>query len=175
VSQAALHWVFAYGSLMWNPGFTHVACQPGVVHGYHRQLCVRSHHYRGTPEKPGVVFGLMPGGSCQGVAYGVEAAQWPETEHYLRERELITHVYREVSVKVRLRDSAEIMPALTYVVVPGHAQSMPGLSLEAIESLVREGVGLAGRNLDYVLKTWDRMQGLGLSDHRLEQLVKRLR
>jgi cation transport regulator ChaC len=51
-------WVFAYGSLMWNPGFPFLESHPALVRGYHRSFCVESTHYRGTKEKPGLVLGL---------------------------------------------------------------------------------------------------------------------
>ena len=62
-------WVFGYGSLMWNPGFAHLRAEKAVLHGAHRALCIYSTHYRGTPDKPGLVFGLKAGGSCVGMAY----------------------------------------------------------------------------------------------------------
>ena len=42
-------WIFAYGSLMWNPGFAHAESHPALLHGWHRSFCVYSHRYRGTP------------------------------------------------------------------------------------------------------------------------------
>ena len=58
-------WIFAYGSLMWDPGFAYVEAQPATLHGYHRQFCIYSYAYRGTPERPGLVLGLDRGGSCR--------------------------------------------------------------------------------------------------------------
>ena len=57
-------WVFGYGSLMWNPDVRHSETESGLLQGYHRRLCLRSTVYRGTPEQPGVVMGLTPGGNC---------------------------------------------------------------------------------------------------------------
>jgi cation transport regulator ChaC len=45
-------WVFAYGSLMWNPEFPHQEVRAARLLGYHRAFCVYSHHYRGTRERP---------------------------------------------------------------------------------------------------------------------------
>jgi cation transport protein ChaC len=55
------HWVFGYGSLMWNPGFPHIGAQPARISGFHRKLCVYSFHYRGTPEKARSRFRPGPG------------------------------------------------------------------------------------------------------------------
>ncbi len=68
-------WVFGYGSLMWHPGFPHLEVRAAHLYGYHRHFCVFSHHYRGTEACPGLVLGLDRGGSCNGLAYRVPAAQ----------------------------------------------------------------------------------------------------
>src|SRR6202051_4128958 len=62
-------WVFAYGSLMWNPEIAFAEARPGFLHGYHRSFCLYSRDYRGTPERPGLVLGLDRGGSCHGIVY----------------------------------------------------------------------------------------------------------
>ena len=51
-------WVFGYGSLMWRPGFPHLEVRLARLFGYHRRFCIFSHHHRGTPEVPGLIFGL---------------------------------------------------------------------------------------------------------------------
>lgn len=51
-------WVFAYGSLMWKPGFEFEEASPALLRGYHRAFCIASTHYRGNPEVPGLVLGL---------------------------------------------------------------------------------------------------------------------
>ena len=62
-------WVFAYGSLMWNPGFDYLERRPALLHGYHRAFCIYSNYYRGTDEQLGVVLGLDRGGACRGLAF----------------------------------------------------------------------------------------------------------
>src|SRR5918996_725222 len=60
-------WVFGYGSLMWNPGFATPETRGARLHGWHRAFCIYSEHYRGTPRQPGLILGLLPGGSCRGL------------------------------------------------------------------------------------------------------------
>jgi len=49
-------WIFAYGSLMWNPSFTFDARHVATIRGYHRSFRVWSRINRGTPDKPGLVL-----------------------------------------------------------------------------------------------------------------------
>ena len=50
VDQPGDVWFFAYGSLMWDPGFRPAEVRPALLHGWHRRFCVASAIYRGTPE-----------------------------------------------------------------------------------------------------------------------------
>src|SRR5260370_23609444 len=61
-------WLFAYGSVMWNPEFAFPEARPGFLYGYHRSFCLYSRAYRRTPERPGLVLGLDRGGACPGIA-----------------------------------------------------------------------------------------------------------
>src|SRR5690349_22308007 len=61
-------WVFAYGSLLWNPVFPVAEMRVAKLHGFHRRFCLWSLASRGTPECPGLVLGLERGGACRGVA-----------------------------------------------------------------------------------------------------------
>src|ERR1700740_1879106 len=110
-------WVFGYGSLMWGPGFEFIEQVQARLIGEHRALCVYSFDHRGTPEKPGLVLGLDRGGACRGVAFRVAGHLREGTIEYLRSREQITHVYREVMRTVCLdNEASQRVSALTYVV-----------------------------------------------------------
>ena len=59
-------WVFAYGSLLWNPAFEAAEQVVAVLPGWHRAFCIRLTRFRGTPQQPGLMMSLVPGGSCRG-------------------------------------------------------------------------------------------------------------
>src|SRR5512147_814033 len=99
-------YVFGYGSLIWNPGFTFLRSERALLHGAHRSLSVYSHRHRGTPEQPGLVFGLSRGGSCVGMAFEVAPDKWDGVFAYLQDREQDRGVYREAWRKVTLGDGA---------------------------------------------------------------------
>ena len=166
-------WVFGYGSLMWRPGFAYEERRKAEVVGYHRALCIYSHVHRGTQEKPGLVLGLDLGGACAGVAFRVAADLKDATLAYLREREQITLVYREVVVRARLDDGQEVA-ALAYVADRGHPQYARYLSREEVLRPVRQGVGQSGANPDYVRSTYDHLVELAIEDDDLAWVVARL-
>ena len=171
--NTATHWVFGYGSLIWNPGFAHVSAQQGLLKGAHRSLSIVSHHHRGTVEQPGLVFGLTRGGSCRGMVFEVADADWPQVYAYLQEREQVTSVYRDVMRPVHLADG-RLVGALAFLVDERHAQFAGRLSLEQQLAMVRAGVGLSGRNIDYVLNTARHLRELGIRDRQLMALADML-
>lgn len=162
-------YVFGYGSLIWRPGFTHAGAQPALLRGAHRALCVYSHRYRGTPERPGLVFGLRNGGSCHGMAFAIPEADWKEVRAYLWDRELVSGVYRPALRKLILSDGATV-DALAFLADPHHEQYAGGLTVEDEARFVRQGMGAMGPNTDYVLNTAQHLAELGLRDARLAAL-----
>ena len=169
-------WVFAYGSLMWRPGFDYLERRPARVIGAHRSLCVLSHRHRGTPERPGLVLGLDRGGTCRGIAYLVAEAKRAATVAYLREREQDTKVYREAMRTIWLLGEDERqVEALCYVVDRAHPQYAGRMSLDQQLHHVRQGHGQSGANRDYVLSTVQELESLGFRDAGLHLLAERLK
>jgi glutathione-specific gamma-glutamylcyclotransferase len=168
-------WVFGYGSLIWRPGFEFIEQVPARLIGEHRALCIYSFVHRGTPEKPGLVLGLDRGGACRGVAFRVAEKHRAATVAYLREREQVTTVYREVMRSVWLENEArQRVSALTYVVDRSHVQYAGRLSLAEQLRHVRQGHGRSGINRDYVLSTVAAIEAAGFRDSQLHQLAAML-
>lgn len=165
-------WVFGYGSLMWRPGFEFEERMQARLIGEHRALCVYSFVHRGTPEKPGLVLGLDRGGACRGIAFRVAEKNRAATIAYLREREQVTSVYREVKRSVWLENQArQRVSALAYVVDRGHVQYAGRLSPADQLRHVLQGHGQSGVNRDYVLATVKAIEAEGFRDAPLHQLA----
>ncbi|MBV9510247.1 MAG: gamma-glutamylcyclotransferase, partial [Caulobacteraceae bacterium] len=128
-------WVFGYGSLMWRPGFDYLERKTAVLHGRRRAFCIYSVHHRGTPQRRGLVLGLAAGGSVKGAVYRVDAAIWPQTYAYLREREQPTETYFEAWRPVRLEDGGMVR-ALVFLSDVNHPQWAGDLSPEAQARLI---------------------------------------
>lgn len=172
-------WVFGYGSLIWRPGFPFAEQRPAKMLGYHRSLCVYSHVHRGTPEHPGLVFGLDRGGSCRGMAFKVLPQNVDAVIGYLREREQVTSVYLERHLPVRIDgvsavDATRSLTALTYVVDRQHRQYAGRLDQEKLLSMVRNAAGQSGRNPDYVRETHRALLDMGVNDRTVAWLSEQL-
>lgn len=178
-------WVFGYGSLIWRPGFAHVETRRARLHGYRRSLCVYSFVHRGTRERPGLVLGLNRGGSCIGLAFRVPGDLRNEVITYLRERELVTNVYVERMLSIRLdegggengrgkTDGGETVSAVAYVVDRSHEQYAGALDAADAATVVRGAVGQSGKNEDYVSSTLEHLEALGIRDHWLEEVAERI-
>ncbi len=165
-------WVFAYGSLMWEPGFEYLEVAPALLRGYHRAFCVYSHIYRGTSARPGLVLGLDRGGACRGMAFRVAAEKAGRVLAYLDKREKVTNVYERRIVPVAT--SAGRVMAHAYVADRGHDQYAGKLTLERAAALIAQGVGRSGANPEYLENTVRHLDELGITDGSLHRLLARV-
>lgn len=168
-------WVFGYGSLIWEPGFSFVDRRIARLDGYARSFCMWSIHHRGTPEKPGLVLALdeAANGHCMGVAFRVAPEHAPATLDYLRERELISSAYLERQVAVALDDDSRV-DAVAYVVDRDHVQYCGGLALDDQARVIAQAVGGRGPNRDYLANTARHLAEIGIGDPVLSDLADRV-
>lgn len=168
-------WVFGYGSLLWDPGFSPAETAVAVLTGYHRSFCMLSIHHRGTEVLPGLVLALdrAQGASCTGVALRVAGPEAGAVLAMLRERELISAAYLERWVTVTLAGGAQVS-ALAYVIDPGHRQYCR-FDLETQAQMIGRSVGGRGRNTDYLFNTAAHLLQLGIRDPDMLWLTERVR
>jgi cation transport protein ChaC len=167
-------WVFGYGSLIWDPGFPVAERRIATAKGWHRSFCMRSIHHRGTVESPGLVLALdrADGASCTGVAFRVEPGHEPATLAALRERELVSSAYLELTLPVSTAEGP--LDALTYVIDPDHVQYCH-LELEEQARIIASAAGGRGANRDYLWSTTTHLHDLGIADPDLDWLAAKVR
>jgi cation transport protein ChaC len=168
-------WLFAYGSLMWEPNFPFVEQRRTILHGYHRALCVYSWVYRGTEETPGLVFGLEEGGTVEGIAFHIASDHAADVFAKVYEREMVTAVYTPVWASCDCTDVTEAnIKAHAFVANHSNAQYAGKRSEAETVELIRQGHGKAGPCTEYVMNTVNHLRELGITDNALESLIKKI-
>jgi cation transport protein ChaC len=172
---AAPVWVFAYGSLMWNPEMRFAERLPARIHGYHRSFCLYSPEYRGTREKPGLVLGLDRGGSCRGIAYRLAQATLAAEIDLIWTRELTGGVY--AFTPVRLATAQGPVSAYAFTVRRDSRDYAGRLAHDVAARIIAASRGDRGTGRDYLANTVRHLEELGIGDgalHRIERLVAAL-
>lgn len=163
-------WIFGYGSLIWNPEFDYAERRPARVLGWHRALKMWSRVNRGTPECPGLVFGLLAGGSCQGFAFRIprEAGSAVLTE--LWGREMPTGVYDPRWLACRT--PAGNVRGLAFTLSKKSPNHTGVLTEEQYRRIFSAASGRYGTTLDYAARTLEELRRHNIHDRHLERLLK---
>lgn len=162
-------WVFGYASLIWRPEFDADEARPAAVHGWHRALEMRSRVNRGTPECPGLVFALVPGGSCRGMAYRIEKSRAAAELERLWAREMPTGVYDPKWLACRTSQGP--VKALAFTLSRRSPAHTGPLADAQMVEVLRCAAGRFGSTLDYLVETATSLRGCGIRDRDIERLV----
>jgi cation transport protein ChaC len=165
-------WIFAYGSLLWNPLFPVAEMRPATLRGLHRRFCLWSLASRGTPERPGLVLGLERGGTCRGVALRLPAPLALDELHLLWRREMVVGSYRPRWVNVDADGRG--LTALTFVVRRDHPQYAGRLPQERLVEVLATARGAFGSSSDYLERTRIALVAHGIVDPYLDELARRV-
>jgi cation transport protein ChaC len=163
-------WVFGYGSLIWRPEFGFIERHPARVHGWHRALKMWSRINRGTVENPGLVFGLLSGGSCRGMVFRVPAADGLETLGRLWLREMPTGVYDPRWLDCTTPHGS--VRALTFTLSRRSPNFTGNLDDERYRHIFASAVGRYGSSLDYAQQTLLELRRHSIHDAALARLIK---
>jgi glutathione-specific gamma-glutamylcyclotransferase len=162
-------WVFAYASLIWRPDFDVAERCPARVHGWHRALQMWSRVNRGTPACPGLVFALLSGGCCQGMALRVAKRDAEEVLEKLWLREMVTGVYDPKWLHCATPQGA--VKALAFTLSRKSPNFAGKLMPAQFQQIFRHASGRYGITLDYALQTLDGLMAYGIHDHALKQIL----
>lgn len=165
-------WVYGYGSLIWRPEFDFIEKRFATLRGHHRSLCLWSRVNRGTPEKPGLVFGLDRGGSCRGMAYRLPAKTIPDTFQRLWAREMSTGAY--IPKWLRCSTPMGDISTLCFVVNRQAVSYVPKLEMNQTLEIITRAQGRYGPCTEYVLQTHYALEAAGIRDKRLATIATAL-
>lgn len=165
-------WVFAYGSLIWDPCFTVDAAEIATLNGYRRAFNFWSVLTRGTPENPGLGLGLATGGRCRGLAYRIARATLAEDLDALWRREKHSDVYQ--SHWLSLETPAGPCKAVGFVTNPDHAQFADGLDEAETARIIARARGDKGPCRDYLASMVAALADHGIMDEAMNALLARV-
>jgi len=167
-------WLFAYGSLIWNPALHFDQRRIARVHGWHRSFCLSTQAGRGTPANPGLVLGLDRGGACTGAAFHVSEALMEDELSLLWRREMLSGSYHPRWVRVRGADGTPFGHAIAFTIHRDGEHYAGGLAREDVVRRLASACGALGSSADYLFRTRDGLRSLGICDKGIEDLARRV-
>lgn len=163
-------WVFGYASLIWRPEFEAAEQHRTRVLGWHRALKMWSRINRGTPERPGLVFALLPGGSCQGLVWRIPADQAQDTLGRLWAREMPMVVYTPRWLACPTPQGP--VRALAFTLSRTHPSHTGTLDEQTYREIFASARGRFGSTLDYARETHEALRRHGIEDRALAALLR---
>lgn len=167
-------WLFAYGSLVWNPAFHFSDRRVARIRGWSRKFCLSTPIGRGSPDNPGLLLGLDRGGSCSGVAYRIAGDVLTQELSILWRREMLSGSYIPRWVALYEVDDRDERPkpfahAITFTIDP----ASPSYCGEATDHekirRLATAAGLLGSSKEYLVRTRDGLREVGIVDPEIER------
>lgn len=167
-------WVFAYGSLIWDPACAVAERRVAVAHGWRRTFCLGwDQWFRGCPDRPGLMLALERGGQCKGIACRLPADTLAEELIKLSRRELRFQRSPSMALVPRwigLRTPEEPVRALAFVINPASDRYVRGLTPSATADVLARACGPRGSMAQYLSSTVSHLHELGIHDSHLWHL-----
>jgi cation transport protein ChaC len=162
-------WIFAYGSLMWNPMLHFDQRQVATLHGWHRSFCLRMDVGRGSPEMPGRMLALESGGHTQGVALKLSPSTMADELRRVWIREMVLGSYKPTWAPVTLDDATETQ-VIAFVADTSREQYAIDSRVSTVAPLVAHAEGKFGSNAEYLFKLQAALHECSLHDAYIEAL-----
>jgi cation transport protein ChaC len=167
-------WVFAYGSLMWNPLIHFDTRAAATLHDWHRSFCLRVIAGRGSPDTPGRMLALEPGGHAAGIALRLAPESMNEELRLVWIREMVAGSYLPTWAPITFADGTHTH-AIAFVADRRQSQYEADASVHTVAPLIAIARGHHGTNQDYVLRLEAALTEAGLTDRYIERLADEIR
>lgn len=162
-------WVFGYASLIWRQEFEAAEHRSALVHGWHRALRMRSRVNRGTPQQPGLVFALLPGGACRGVVFRLKRDSADAELERLWAREMPTGTYDPRWLRAQTAQGE--VRALAFTLSRRSESHLGRLGDEQMLHILRHASGRYGSTLQYLASTAHALRERGVHDREVQRLM----
>lgn len=165
-------WVFAYGSLIWNPEFEFIEQRRAVAHGWHRSFCLKLTRWRGTRELPALMLALDRGGTCVGIAYKVAGNEIRKQLIRLMDRELDAIPATNTPRWITVSTNEGSLKALAFIALPTGRAYAGRLPLGDVASVLARAAGHWGSSAQYAFNTISKLEEHGIRDRNLWSLQR---
>ncbi|WP_461406496.1 gamma-glutamylcyclotransferase [Falsiruegeria mediterranea] len=164
-------WVFAYGSLIWDPAVQVDEYRYGSLPGWHRRFCMRLDGGRGTHDQPGLMAALDQGGHCDGVVFRIPSSLADQETQFMWRREMFSGSYQPVFLEVDTPQG--VVEALVFLMDTTNNRYLPDVSLETSAQMIAVAEGNLGPNFTYLESLVRHLDELGLEDPEIRKLHAR--
>jgi len=168
-------WIFAYGSLIWNPALEFEEQRRCTVNGLQKKFCFWTTISRGTEEQPGLMLGLVEGGQCNGVAYRIDRKKAATELDVLFRREMALYVYIPTWSEAYCEKTNTNFTTLTFVADPACDRFVDNLSQAETVKTIATATGPLGKNCDYLFQLSEKLHELGFEENEFDELVHQVR
>lgn len=168
-------WVFAYGSLLWNPVIHHLERRVAWLDGWHRSFCLSVQAGRGSPQLPGLVLGLEAGGFCGGLALRLDDSNLMEELHLLWRREMLSGAYIPQWVEVCGGDGRAFGNAIAFTINLASPLYAGQISETTVVDRLANAAGALGSSAEYLQRTCEALRGNDILDNEMERLLSLVR
>lgn len=160
-------WIFAYGSLIWNPEFEAIEQRRAVAAGWHRSFCLKLTRWRGTRELPALMLALDRGGACVGIAYRLPRGDRHGQIVRLLDREIDANPPTNVPRWIEVSTTEGRLKALAFVALRSGKAYAGKQTLPEVAGVLSRAAGHWGSAAQYVFNTISKVEEFGIRDRNL--------
>ena len=164
-------YIFAYGSLLWNPTIDFERQILGKIYGFHRSFCMLTKLGRGSYENPGLMLGLDKGGSCKGILFKLNKREALKNIDILFKREMVTKAYVPKLLNAHLKSGRRVK-AIAFTVDKNHKNYFGEKSYYKKINLISKASGFLGTCSEYLKNTAKSLEEIDISDKEIKSLMK---
>jgi cation transport protein ChaC len=166
-------WVFAYGSLMWNPGFHFAEVRLATLVDHQRCFSFKIDMGRGTVDCPALMLSLEhQSGCCTGLAFRIAADQLQEELAILWRREMLQGSYLAAMLPITTPQGN--LTALVFVSNPSSVNYVGAQPLDETARTIAKASGFGGSNRQYLEQLAAQLAHLNIDDDYIRQLLARV-
>lgn len=165
-------WVFAYGSLMWDPGMIFDEVRRAHAPEFSRTFAMWDEDARGSRAQPGLMLCIDQGTGCEGLVFRIARERIDHETFVLFRRELIAPGY--VPTWSTMTTDLGPVRALAFVMDHDADNIHSGIPRADQARMIAVAQGMLGTNFEYLDNMHAQLGALNVSDPYVDDLYARV-